>query len=78
MIRLIVILIFVYVLYWFVFKVVLPLAVKTFVTKAQNDMQEKMRSMDEEKIRQEGDISITKKKNRKSDEGEYVDYEEVE
>jgi hypothetical protein len=74
--RLLLILIFIYAVYNFVFKVIVPFAARSFVNKAQRDMQERMRQMEDQQRKPEGEINITKKK--KGDDGEYVDYEEVE
>lgn len=76
MIRLILVLIFVYALYNFVFKVIVPLAARSAVNKAQRDIEEHIRKMNERHNKPEGEIHITKKNNRRDD-GEYVDYEEV-
>jgi|GEM_PF-2966813 len=75
--RLILILILIYAIYNFVFKVIVPLAARSMLTKAQQNMQERMRQMEEQQRKPEGEISISKK-NKKRDDGEYVDYEEVE
>lgn len=75
-IRLLLILVLIYAIYNFVFKVILPFAAKSFINKAQQNMQERMNQMDQQQQKPEGEISITKKS--KGKEGEYVDYEEVE
>ena len=75
MIRLILVLIFIYALYNFVFKVIVPLAARSMVNKAQQQMEEKMRQMQDQQRKPEGVVNITKKS--KGNDGEYVDYEEV-
>lgn len=71
MIRLILVLILIYALYNFVFKVIVPLAARSAVNKAQRDMQQ----MQDQQRKPEGEINISKKS--KGNDGEYVDYEEV-
>jgi len=75
MIRLILVLILIYALYNFVFKVIVPLVARSMVNKAQRDMEEKMRQMQDQQRKPEGEINISKKS--KGNDGEYVDYEEV-
>jgi len=75
LIRLFLILFFIYAVYNFVFKVIVPLAARSFVNKAQQDMQERMRQMQDQQRKPEGEINVSKKS--KGNEGEYVDYEEV-
>lgn len=76
MIRLILVLLLIYALYNFVFKVIVPLAARSMVKKAQREMEEKMRQMQDQQHKPEGEINITKKSNKRDD-GDYVDYEEV-
>ncbi len=75
MIRLVLVLVLIYAVYNFVFKVIVPLAARSFVNKAQQDMQERMRQMQDQQRKPEGEINISKK--GKANDGEYVDYEEV-
>jgi hypothetical protein len=75
MIRLILVLVLIYALYNFVFKVIVPLAARSMVNKAQRDMQERMQQMQDQQRKPEGEINVSKKS--KGNDGEYVDYEEV-
>ena len=63
---------------------VLPFLGKYFIKKATENIQEKARTQREgEKVYQDGEVTIRKQQTRSardasSDEGDYVEYEEVE
>lgn len=75
LIRLFLVLFFIYAVYNFVFKVIVPLAARSLVNRAQRDMQERMQQMQDQQRKPEGEINVSKKS--KGNDGEYVDYEEV-
>jgi hypothetical protein len=81
LIRLLGIILIAYLAIRLITRYLLPLAGRYFVKKATNNMQEQMRSREQgEKIYQDEKVTIRKKDQSSpssSDQGEYVDYEEV-
>lgn len=83
LIRILGIFLIIYLAMQLISRYLLPWAAKYFVKKASEGMQERMRTREDgEKIYQEGEVTIRKTapksdNSSSSEDGEYVDYEEV-
>lgn len=81
--RLILIVLFIYYAFSFLMRYVLPLLMRKYVSDFQKQFtQENQRSNDEMNRKKEGEVSIKfvdkdKNKSQHPDDGEYVDYEEI-
>ena len=83
LIRLLIVVLGVYLLYWIVMRVLLPFAARYFMRKASENFQEKMKQKEDgKKVYQDEKVTIRKASpksdgNNRTDDGEYVDFEEV-
>ena len=82
-VRLILIILFIYALFSFLMRRIVPLILRKYVNDFQNRFtQEQQRAQEQDNRKKEGEVSIKymdkdKNTHHNPDEGEYVDYEEI-